>query len=136
MDTFQVLVVDDESAILTLMRTIFERQGYRVSTAESAAAGVKLLARQSFDAVITDLKMETPLAGFDVVRAARNMRPQPYIAIVTAFPLAPAEWKDTGADALYIKGTETFRLPEQLAPLLKKRTHSALPPSARNRAIG
>jgi CheY-like chemotaxis protein len=124
MNGFNVLVVDDEPAILTLMRAVFERQGYEVTTAASATDAIALLRDRAFDAVVTDLKMETPLAGFEVVAAARNARPQPYIAIVTAFPLTSSEWKASGADALYIKGSDTFRLPELLSSLLKQRPYA------------
>jgi len=122
MNCFHVLLVDDESAILKLMRTIFELEGYLVTGAQSAHEALALLRQDTFDAVVTDLKMETPLAGFEVVRAAASAPQRPYIAIVTAFPVPQSEWKSVGADVLYVKGTESFRLPELLKGILQQRS--------------
>jgi PAS domain S-box-containing protein len=54
-----VLVVDDEEAVLALMRTILENYGYRVITAASGPEAVACLAenRNSVNLVITDLSM-------------------------------------------------------------------------------
>jgi hypothetical protein len=75
--------------------------------------------------VLTDMKMETPTAGYDVIRAARQLRPRPAIAILTAFPISPAEWKPSGADALFVKGMELMNLPERLKTLIKQRAKRA-----------
>jgi CheY-like chemotaxis protein len=62
---FKALVVDDEEMILTLLAQVLERDGFKVATANSAARGAALLAQgEVFDIVITDLRMESPLAGF------------------------------------------------------------------------
>jgi CheY-like chemotaxis protein len=119
MQSCEVLIVDDESAILELMTTLFERQGYRVTTAESAAQAITLLHSHRFNVVLTDLRMESPFAGFEVVRAARHLQTTPFIGIVTAYPVPASDWKEAGADALFQKGTDTFHLPEKIATLLK-----------------
>jgi CheY-like chemotaxis protein len=89
-----------------------------------------LLGHQTFDVVLTDMRMETATAGFDVVRAARQIDPAPVIAILTAFPISPSEWRPSGADALMVKGADIISLPDKLLNLLKARPRSERQPSA------
>lgn len=117
----RVLLVDDDDSILQLFCTVLEMNGFEVITATSAFQAVTIMEQQQFEMVITDLRMENPTAGFDVVRSAHNLSPRPIIVIVTAFPVPSAEWRRTGADALYIKGANTMALPEQLKELLHRK---------------
>ncbi|PYY01270.1 MAG: response regulator [Acidobacteria bacterium] len=118
---FRALVVDDESSILGLLRTVLELAAFHVETATSAKLATTLLAQDSFEVVLTDIRMETPTAGFDVIRAARKLQSRPAIAILTAHPISPAEWKPSGADALFIKGSDLINLPDKLKTLMKQR---------------
>ena len=117
----KALLVDDEKAILNFLTLMLEMDGFAVVTAGSAAAGAAMPAREQFDVVITDLRMESPLAGFEVVKAARQTAPRPVIVVLTAFPVPAADWKDAGADALLVKGTNPTGIPKQLKALLKDR---------------
>jgi DNA-binding response OmpR family regulator len=67
----RILVIDDEVAILRLVKTMLARSGYEVTTAESADEGLKLMAQASFDCVITDAVMPT-LSGYDFVKTVRG----------------------------------------------------------------
>lgn len=115
----RVLIVDDEDAILTMLKLVLESAAFQVETAHSAAQAQTCLQKAAFDVVLTDMRMETATAGYDVVRAARQLQPRPAIAILTAFPIAGSEWRQSGADALLIKGSEVLRLPETLQTLRK-----------------
>ncbi len=117
----RALLVDDDSSILQLFRSVLEMNGFEVVTASSARQAVEQLPLHSFEMVITDLHMESPTAGFDVVQAAKRLSPRPIIVIVTAYPVPSAEWRRAGADALYMKGANTLALPEQLRELLRRR---------------
>jgi len=117
----RILVVDDEPSILGLLKTVMELASFQVEALASAKQAVVRLGEQTFDVVLTDMKMETPTAGYDVIRIARQLQPRPAIAILTAHPISPAEWKPSGADALFIKGTELINLPDKLNLLVKQR---------------
>ncbi len=116
----RALLVDDDEAILHLFRTVLEMNGFEVDLAKSAAEAIATLPSGPFDVVITDLRMETHTAGFDVVRAAVLLKPRPLVIVVTAFPVPPAEWRKSGADALYVKGSSMMGLPEQIKQLLEQ----------------
>lgn len=115
----RALIVDDEDAILTMLKLVLESAAFQVETAHSAAQAQSCLQKGAFDVVLTDMRMETATAGYDVVRAARQLRPRPAIVILTAFPIAASEWRPSGADTLLIKGSEVLRLPETLQTLRK-----------------
>jgi CheY-like chemotaxis protein len=122
----RVLLVDDDTSILQLFCTVLEMNGFEVVTATSAAEALTVLEVQSFEMIITDLRMENPTAGFEVVRAAHVLSPRPIIVVVTAFPVPSAEWRRTGADALYVKGANTMALPEQLKELLHRKLRDSV----------
>ena len=118
------LLVDDDIAVLELFRTVLQMDGFEVDVATSAAQAIPILGRKSYQIIITDLRMETSTAGFDVVRAAVRLEPRPLVVVVTAYPVPAAEWRKTGADALFIKGANTMALSGQLKELLKQTTRS------------
>ena len=117
----RILIVDDEAPIVNMLETIFELASFEVKTARSAEEAKSRLQETSFDVVMTDMRMEKPNSGYDVVRAARQLQPRPAIAILTAFPISPAEWRPSGADALLIKGMDVLDLPRKLQALIKSR---------------
>lgn len=98
-----ILIVDDEAAVLSMLTVIMETQGYRVTGAHSAREAQKLLNEASFDLVLTDMKMETPTAGYDVARAAARQPYAPLVVILTAYPLIASDWKRSGAHAMLAK---------------------------------
>jgi CheY-like chemotaxis protein len=115
----RVLIVDDETSILGLLRTVLESEAFEVHTARSAAEAKSRLQQTTFDLVLTDMRMETPIAGYDVVRAARQLERSPVVVILTAFPMPPSDWRASGADALLVKGANILDLPQTLRTLLK-----------------
>jgi CheY-like chemotaxis protein len=117
--SFRVLLVDDEPSILELFKLALELEGFRVETAESGAAAIALLAQHSYDLVITDMRMETPTAGFNVVRAASRQEPRPVIAILSAYYLDREDCRRAGADAIFVKGLPVVSLAESLRRLLE-----------------
>ena len=101
-------------------------EGFSVETTASAKGGIEALSRKPYDAVITDLKMETETAGFEVVKTATNLKPKPVTIVLTAFPIPSAVWKKTGADALLTKGGESLKLVDRLKALIMGRKPLAL----------
>lgn len=124
----RILFVDDESAIIRLFGLVLESAGHEVITALSAAEAKLKLSEQSFNLVITDVRMESPTAGFEVVRAARRISPTLPVALLTAFPIPTADWKQAGADAFFEKGADVKQMLEWISASLaaeKARAESA-----------
>jgi two-component system nitrogen regulation response regulator GlnG len=65
-----LLIVDDEEAITWSLRKAFDRAGYKVAVAASAEAAFEMAGKQSFDAVILDVR----LPGMDGLTALGKLR--------------------------------------------------------------
>jgi DNA-binding response OmpR family regulator len=118
---YKILLVEDEEPIRRMLKTVLEMDDFSVETAGSAGEGIQILRTGSFDAVVTDLRMESAGAGYDVVRAAKALSPNPLAVILTAFPVPPSDWRSAGADALITKGGGPLELPKRLSAMLHKR---------------
>lgn len=97
-----VLVVDDEPAILWTLGEILKGCGFTVSTAPNAQAAKTALSRQNFDVVITDMNMETREAGYEVTRMAVTRSPKTVVIVISAYPLNSG-WREHGAHAFLEK---------------------------------
>lgn len=114
----RILLADDELAILLTLKAILEMNGFEVETAASAAEAEQKLNSGTFEMVITDMRMETETAGYDVIRAARRQSYDPATAILTAYPTLGTDWKNHGAQSLLVKPVNTKDLLRQLEALL------------------
>ena len=114
----RILLVDDELAILLTLKAILEINGFEVDTAASAKEAIARLSGNSYQMVITDMRMETETAGYDVIREAKKQDYDPAVAILTAFPLLGSDWKEEGADSMLVKPMNTNDLLRQLEALL------------------
>lgn len=116
--TRRILLADDELAILLTLKAILEMNGFEVETAASAREASEKLDSSHFDMVITDMRMETETAGYDVIRAARKQQYDPATAILTAYPALGTDWKNSGAQSLLVKPMNTQNLLRQIEALL------------------
>lgn len=114
----RILLVDDERSILMTLTVILQKNGFQVMNAASAQEAKEKLERNQFDLVITDLKMETDGAGFEVLKAALQQPYKPATLLLTAYPVSPQEWVAHGADGLLEKPTEMSALLETISHLL------------------
>jgi response regulator RpfG family c-di-GMP phosphodiesterase len=55
--TTTLLFVDDEASILSSLRRLFRPHGYRILTAGSGAEGLQVLAQETVDLVVSDMRM-------------------------------------------------------------------------------
>ena len=122
---FTTLLVDDDSTVLKTLKSIFETRDFLVSTAISAAEAATALGEQSFDLVVTDMRMETETAGFEVVRCAKSKGHKPVVIILSAYPIPASDWRNAGADAMFMKGGGIFRVLDDIEGLLRKHLKSA-----------
>ena len=81
----KILVVDDELAILKLLRKTFELSGYEVVTAESGEEALEILKKEEFKVMFLDL-MLPGMDGLELCRKIRNDQPEPKIFAITGYP--------------------------------------------------
>jgi len=80
---YSLLYVDDEESNLRIFRTSFKRH-YKVHTAASGEAGLKVLEENKIDLILTDQKMPE-MTGVDFLKRVITNHPDPVRIIVTGF---------------------------------------------------
>ncbi len=80
----RILVVDDEPDICKALRFLLEREQYQVSCAISGEEAIDLLQKESFDVVLSDLKMGR-IDGIAVLEKVKELSPDIPVIIMTAF---------------------------------------------------
>jgi DNA-binding response OmpR family regulator len=78
----RVLVIDDEFETVDLLSAILSDSGYEVVSALNGSDGLMLAQIERPDVVLLDLEMPG-LAGFDVLRRVRTVRPDLPVIIVS-----------------------------------------------------
>jgi len=83
--TQRILAVDDEVHMLRLLeRIISEKTPYSIVTTNSSLEVPKLLEKETFDLILTDLKMPG-MDGLDILRTVKEQGRDEEIIILTAF---------------------------------------------------
>ncbi len=84
MTAARVLVVDDERSMRDLLSITLRQAGYDVTLADGGENAIDALKSDSFDLVVTDLRMRK-LDGLAVLRGAKEISPSTVVVVVTAF---------------------------------------------------
>ena len=119
LDKRRVLLVDDEIAVLLTLKAVLEISGFDVDTAASAREAKSKLKSKVYEMVITDMRMESEVAGREVIVAARTAAYHPAVALLTAFPMADDDWQDMGADKMLVKPMQTRSLIQSIEKLME-----------------
>lgn len=80
----KILIVDDEPDICKALEFLLKREDYAVSAVHSGEDAIKKIKEESFDVVITDLKMGR-VDGMTVLEKAKELSPDTAVIIMTAF---------------------------------------------------
>lgn len=80
----QILVVDDEPDLRTLYELTLLREGYRVEAAGTVAEAWQFLQSQSFDAVITDMRLPDGL-GMEILQRIQQGQRSERCVVMTAY---------------------------------------------------
>jgi two-component system KDP operon response regulator KdpE len=76
-----VMVVDDEAAILRLLRATLESEGYAVVSADRGSLALKMLDDERPDLLVLDVMMPE-MSGFEVLRQIRTASQHPQVPVV------------------------------------------------------
>ncbi|MEJ2157012.1 MAG: sigma-54 dependent transcriptional regulator [Desulfobacteraceae bacterium] len=95
-----ILVVEDETIARNNLVHILKKQGYDVTPAESGVIALDLLATQTFDLVLTDLKMEK-VDGMTVLAESRRLHPLTEVIILTGYATVDSAVKALKAGAYH-----------------------------------
>ena len=80
--THKILVVDDEPAIVKILKTYLSKTGFEVIDAVGGEKGLEILnSKIDFDMLIIDMKMPK-INGIDILKRMKNLNKQkPFIVL-------------------------------------------------------
>ena len=107
MNTYEILLVDDDPLILKALKPALEQDGYRVTTADNGESAVEMMESRHFDILMTDLVMDT-IDGIGVLKKAKTSNPEMMSIILTGFGdiQSAIEALRLGADDYLMKPSE------------------------------
>jgi CheY-like chemotaxis protein len=116
-----ILFIDDDEALVFLMRRLLQNAGYAVTACVSASAALQLLQVQShgFDLVVSDLNMPG-MSGLEFARQVLAQHPQLPLVIVSGYvyPDQLQQAAALGVRKLIHKPNSINELVRELAALL------------------
>jgi len=127
-DAPHLLIVDDDRGIRDLLSRFLTREGYRVTTANTAAEARAKLGGLRFDLLILDVMMPGE-TGFDLVKSIRHSSAVP-ILMLTARDEKENRITglELGADDYVAKPFEPRELSLRIANILKRTSPPPAPP--------
>lgn len=125
--TFNMLIVEDDTDILTGLEEYFELEGYDVGTAQDGESGLRKIERNDeWDVVLLDVMLPKK-DGFEVLEETQQMGVDVPILMITARGEQESKLKGFGLGADdYI--TKPFNV-EELAARVKAILQRTMPPS-------
>jgi DNA-binding NtrC family response regulator len=82
--SFQLLVVDDDTAMREMLASLFRDRGYQVTEADSAATAIEQARDAPFDVILSDIRMPGK-SGIEMVGELRELRPEAPVVLMTGF---------------------------------------------------
>jgi CheY-like chemotaxis protein len=79
-----MLIVDDEESIRWALQELFMQDGWEVHCAEDAEEASRMIKQNTYDFMITDLKMPGR-SGVEIVREARERNPHIGVIVLTGY---------------------------------------------------
>ena len=80
----KILVVDDDQGMREFLEIMMTREGYRVVTASDAGKALARCRKETFDLVITDLKMPK-MDGIAFLKEVKQLSPETMVILITAY---------------------------------------------------
>jgi CheY-like chemotaxis protein len=120
----RLLLLDDDAAIVSVVRRYFEGKGFEVESCLAAGEALRLVESDvAFDAIVCDLHFSSArlAEGIEIIERARRRRPGSALLLFTgaAEPGVRDEALRLGADAVITKPTPLAKLHEAVLRVLE-----------------
>lgn len=112
-----ILIVDDEATIRTVLQAQIKYLGHQTQTASNGKEALQILQNQSFDLIISDLKMPR-MNGIELLKQAIQLHPKTPFVLLTAHGTI-----NTAVEAMKIGAFDFLSKPfdkEELKQILEK----------------
>jgi DNA-binding NtrC family response regulator len=107
----RILVVDDEKIVCDMSRVFLIGDGYEVTTFTDSAEARAALETETFDVIITDLKMKE-VDGIELLEYAKERNPDTKVIVLTAFGTL-----ETAVEAFHKDAFDFFTKPVRIHDL-------------------
>lgn len=96
----RVLIIEDEAAILNLLKRIVSYMDHEAHIAPSGPDALTFLAGHEVDLIISDLRMPGAPSGVELIRELRNRFPRLPIIVISGYVSRDfmAKWPELGVD--------------------------------------
>lgn len=78
----RILIVDDEEAILIMMKKVLETEGYEVKGVSSPLVALEIIRKEKYHIVITDISMPE-MDGLELLQKVRALDPLVQVVVIT-----------------------------------------------------
>lgn len=115
----RILVVDDNEAVLDIIREMLQRDGYRVVAVADGGKALEIVETEEFDLVLTDLRMPN-ISGWKIAKKVKGKNPTVPVLMLTGWAIECGEEEllREGIDMLLLKPLDRLELTESVRKLL------------------
>lgn len=113
-----ILIVDDDEAILEVIKEIFEMEGFKVDTASTGREAIEKSEARYYNLALLDIKLPD-MEGTELLEKLHKEVPKMMKIMITGYPSLENSVKslNLGADAYIMKPIE----PEELLRVVRKK---------------
>jgi len=113
----RILIVEDEDTLCESLQRVFKRDGYEADIADSAETAFRLLERNTYDLIITDVILPG-ISGIELIARYKERNPDQKVIIMTAYASL-----QTAVEALRVGASDFIVKPimhDELKRMVKK----------------
>ena len=116
----KILVVDDEAEVRELLKDVFVKKGYSVTTIPTAIQSLDIIFQEPFDLIILDVRLIGE-SGMSVLKRVRQFHKKIPIVIYSGAVTAELEKEAiaVGANEVLSKSLDIFKLVERIEAIVK-----------------
>lgn len=136
--TRRVLVVDDDDLVREfLIQALGRRSELQLEQAPGKHAALELLDRSRYDLVLTDIRMEQPATGLELLRAVKQRSPTTAVILMTGYGTlnTAIDALREGADDYLLKPLTLAELDASVARVLDRRAAAVEQRNALEQAV-
>ncbi|MCP5107994.1 MAG: sigma-54-dependent Fis family transcriptional regulator [bacterium] len=86
-ERLKILIIDDDPSIRNMLAIVLKKSGYEVTSTESGKSALERLRKETFDLVISDIKMPD-ISGIELLKKIKTINPEIPVILITAFASA------------------------------------------------
>jgi two-component system response regulator PilR (NtrC family) len=80
----KILVVDDDPSLRNMMSIVLKKEGYDITTVDSAQSALNILKKEDVGLLISDIKMPE-ISGIELLRKVKSIQPDMPVLMITAY---------------------------------------------------